>query len=114
MKLSDAGEFGLIEKLHTQLQARDGVLLGIGDDAAVLASLRVPVVTCDALIEGIHFRRDWTSARSLGRKAMAVNVSDIAAMGARPVAAFVTLGVSTALLESEGALHWLEELYAGF
>ena len=109
MSLSSLGEFGLINRLHSKLKTRPGVVLGIGDDAAVLEPLRAPVVTADALVEGVHFRRDWMTARQLGRKAMAVNISDLAAMGAVPRAAFVCLAVG----QGE-ELAWIEELYAGF
>ena len=71
-------------------------------------ALTAPVVTCDALVEGVHFRLDWTTARDLGWKAIAVNVSDIAAMGGRPVAAFVTL----ALPPGQG-VEFVDELYTG-
>ena len=114
MKLHDLGEFGLIERLQFGLAVRGGVRVGIGDDAAILDALQMPIVTTDALVENVHFRRDWTPPRSLGRKAMAVNVSDLAATGARPVAAFVTLALSTPLLKSGEALAWIDELYAGF
>ncbi|MBI3736084.1 thiamine-phosphate kinase [Candidatus Sumerlaeota bacterium] len=69
--------------------------LSIGDDAAHLRLLhgRDVLVTTDALIENVHFRREWTPPRDLGIKAMASNLSDLAAMGARPVAAFLSLGV---------------------
>lgn len=109
MSLAELGEFGLIDQLRTQVQQRAGVQVGIGDDAAVLRPLSSPVVTSDALVEGVHFRRDWTSPRALGRKALAVNVSDIAAMGGVPVAAFINLTVSRA---DDAA--WLQELYEGF
>lgn len=108
MDLRSLGEFGLISHLHAGLGTRAGVRLGIGDDAAVLDALACPLVTVDALVEGVHFRRDWTTPRALGRKAMAVNLSDLAASGARPVAAFVALA-----LPSEVALEWVEELYRG-
>lgn len=108
MNLSSLGEFGLIARLHTNLAQRSGVRLGIGDDAAVLESLAAPIVTCDALIESVHFRLDWTTLRALGWKAMAVNVSDIAAMGGAPVAAFITLA-----LPQNFAVEQIEELYAG-
>ena len=108
MNVSQRGEFGLIAHLNQSLTRRAGVAQGIGDDGAVLQSLAHPVVTVDALIEGVHFRRDWTSARSLGLKAMAVNLSDLAAMGARPVAAFIALA-----LPPDCDVAWVEELYAG-
>ncbi|RYG71952.1 thiamine-phosphate kinase [bacterium] len=109
MNLSELGEFGLIADLQNRLFTRTGVQLGIGDDAAVLSALQCPIVTCDALVEGIHFRRDWTTPRALGRKAMAVNISDLAAMGAEPVAAFVSLAAGP-----NDSVEWIRELYAGF
>lgn len=114
MKLGDLGEFGFITRHARQLQRRRGVTVGIGDDAAVLSALETPVVTCDALIENVHFRRDWTTPFFLGRKAMNVSVSDLAAKGARPVAAFVSLGLSSTLALEEDAVGWLDELYRGF
>lgn len=114
MTLYQLGEFGLIEHLRGRLKTRAGVLESIGDDAAILAPLYIPTVTCDALIEGVHFRRDWTTPFLLGRKAMSVNLSDLAASGATPVAAFVCLGVSAALSGEDGALDWLDALYDGF
>jgi len=86
LKLKDLGEFKLIDQIRRQAKAGAGVLRGIGDDAAVL---QIPerhtlLTSTDLLIEGIHFRREWTSCSDLGHKAVAVNVSDIAAMGASP------------------------------
>src|SRR5690606_40871022 len=67
-------------------------LLGPGDDAAVVAAPdgRVVVAT-DALVEGVHFRLDWSTPTHVGRKAVAVNLADIAAMGAVPMSVVVTL-----------------------
>ena len=108
MDVSKRGEFGLIAHLHRNLSTRAGTRLGIGDDGAVLEALAHPIVTTDALIENVHFRRDWTTAFDLGVKAMAVNLSDLAAMGAHPVAAFVSLA-----LPSDCQSEWISELYAG-
>ncbi len=108
MNVSQRGEFGLIAHLHQGLPTRDGTLLGIGDDAAVLDALKHPIVTTDALVENVHFRRDWTSAHDLGIKSMAVNLSDLAAMGAAPVAAFVSLA-----LPPDCQSEWITSLYAG-
>jgi thiamine-monophosphate kinase len=108
MNLRELGEFGLIRRLSSRLVQRGGVKLSIGDDAALLDALQAPLVTCDCLVEEVHFRRDWTSAHDLGFKAISVNVSDIAAMGGKPVAAFVSLALST-----RDELAWVEELYAG-
>lgn len=108
MNLASLGEFGLIGRLQNSLTQRPGVRVGIGDDAAVLESITSPVVTCDALIEGVHFRLDWTSPRDLGWKALAVNASDIAAMGGRPIAAFICLA-----LPQDTKVESIKELYAG-
>jgi thiamine-monophosphate kinase len=111
----DVGEFGLIDRLVAALPpearaAGGDVLVAAGDDCAVL---RVPagevqVVTTDALVEGIHFRLDWTDWESLGHRALAVNLSDIAAMGAVPTIAVVTLG-----LRGDERVADLEAMYRG-
>src|SRR6187200_1103264 len=102
MRLDQIGEFGLIERIAARFAAapltRPGVgevSLGIGDDAALLdiPSDRSLVSTVDTLIEEVHFRRDWTGPEDLGWKSLAVNVSDIAAMGAEPLAAFLSLAL---------------------
>jgi thiamine-monophosphate kinase len=110
MSLSNRNEFNLIERWAEILPApRPKVLLGIGDDAACLADLKAPVFSCDALIENVHFRTDWMTPRQLGWKSLAVNISDMAAMGALPVAVTVSLA-----LPPQTATDWVEELYRGF
>jgi thiamine-monophosphate kinase len=94
MKLSRLGEFGLIQRIsHKQLVGR-GVRIGIGDDAAwVENSAGSSLVTADLLIEGVHFNLKWTSLIDLGFKSLAVNLSDIAAMGGTPAYAVLSLGI---------------------
>jgi len=86
-------EFELIQWFRQQAESPSGrVAVGIGDDAAVLRSGQASlVVTCDVLMDGVHFRTSETSLRQIGRKTLAVNLSDLAAMAARPVAALVGL-----------------------
>ena len=117
--VSEVGEFGLIDRMHAVLgdaaSARD-LIAGIGDDAAVYrvgaagsdGPRRVHVVTTDAMVEGVHFDRTYVPLRALGWKAIASNVSDVAAMNARPRFATVALGLPNNL-SVEGA----EALYTG-
>jgi thiamine-monophosphate kinase len=89
MRLRDLGEFELIDRIQRlaeEVQGKD-VVLGIGDDAALLRPRRGEdlVVTSDAMIEGTHFRWDGETPRMLGRRALAANLSDLAAMGSRPI-----------------------------
>lgn len=113
MRLSDiGGEFGFIDHIRATFAATkaDGLAVPLGDDAAVLdvPPDRQVVVTTDGLIEGVHFRRDWSDPYSIGWKAAAVNLSDIAAMGADPTFAFVSLA-----LPADETVEWLERLYDG-
>ncbi len=106
------GEFGLIRRVTEGTPQPSTTLLGPGDDAAVVAAPdgRV-VVTTDALVEGVHFRLDWSTPTQVGRKAVAVNLADIAAMGAVPTSVVVALAcpgdtpaaVVTELLEGMAA-----------
>lgn len=100
MNISDLGEQALIARVRARTPPTpDWVLTGMGDDAAVLQPARgmVDVVTTDALVEGVHFRRDWTTPVDIGHRALAVNLSDLAAMGATPRALLLSLALPAAL-----------------
>ena len=106
------GETGLIKRLRMVYAGASGggPALAIGDDAAVLdvpSGLQV-VVTTDLLTEGVHFRRDWSDAYSIGWKAAAANLSDLAAMGADPTFTFVSLA-----LPPDETVEGVERLYDG-
>ena len=101
MRLSELGEQGLLDELE-----RRGLARGIEHDAAQLEGGLV--VTQDAMVEDVHFRLDWTAHKELGYKAAAVNLSDLAASGAEPLALLVTLGAP-----GETQLEDVLDLYAG-
>lgn len=109
------GESALIDRIAQQTRdlsplAYITVVEGIGDDAAVLqAGGQTILWTADMLIEGVHFRLDWIDARSLGWKSLAVNLSDIAAMGGEPIGALLSMA-----LPPDHTADWLGELMAGF
>ncbi len=114
--VSEVGEFGLIARMravldaHREETAPEDVLSGIADDAAVyrVGEGRVHVLTTDALVEGIHFDRAFMPMEHLGVKALAVNVSDVAAMNARPRYATLALG-----LPQHVYVEHVEQLYRG-
>lgn len=112
MRIRQIGEFGLIGRIRTMLegQAATGVVRGIGDDVAVLdtAGPEYLLATCDTQIEGIHFTREAMTPYRLGRKVVAINVSDIAAMGGTPKWALVSLSIP-----GETEVAFVEELYRG-
>ncbi len=115
MKVSDLGEFGLIERLAEALAYQgsaafaDRLAVGIGDDAAVWrADGSAIVATTDSLVADVHFLPDRTPWRDLGWKAIAVNVSDVAAMGGTPEFALVTLA-----LPGDAESEDIDELYRG-
>jgi thiamine-monophosphate kinase len=107
--IADVGEFGLIASFAARLPQSEATLVGIGDDAAVLA---VPdgrvVATTDLLVEGRHFRRDWSGPVDIGAKSAAQSLADVAAMGASPVALLV--GLAAPATES---VAWAQDLVSG-
>ena len=114
MRLRDVGEFGLIARIARRA-GRDGgggaVRIGIGDDAAVLRLRRGEdvAVTTDAAVEGVHFRWRTTPARLVGRRALRAAVSDLSAMGARPLGVTLSLTAppSLPLASIEGCIGGL-------
>ncbi|MBN1503934.1 MAG: thiamine-phosphate kinase [Candidatus Eisenbacteria bacterium] len=99
--VSRIGEFGLIERILSKFAIRDkrSVLVGPGDDAAVIAcgeGLRL-VLTTDMLVEGTHFRLEWSCPEAVGFKAVTANMSDVAAMGGAPVGIVVSLGIPASI-----------------
>ena len=103
-------EFGLIGKFARMTKTGTNVLAGIGDDAAVLKSKTkgfYDLFTCDAIVEDVHFKLA-DGARKIGYKAVAVNVSDIAAMGGIPGTAVVAAGISKNI-----SMKFCEEVYSG-
>ncbi|MBI2907268.1 MAG: thiamine-phosphate kinase [Chloroflexi bacterium] len=114
MKISELGEFGLIERVAKVIAAagvgstRD-VILGIGDDAAAWRRRSgLELATTDTLVQGVHFDIPPATWRELGWKALAVNISDLAAMGGAPEYALVTLGLPVSV-----EVEWVVQLYEG-
>ena len=106
------GEFELLARVRERLPPPGPrVRLGSGDDAAIVVPDGATATSVDALIDGVHFRRDWISLAQVGHKALAVALSDLAAMGAEPGEAYVVLGVPTDL-DEDGCLELLDGLAA--
>jgi thiamine-monophosphate kinase len=111
--VADLGEFGLIARITAGRELPPSTLLGPGDDAAVLVAAdgRV-VVTTDVLVEGVHFRLDWSTPHQVGRKSVAANLADVSAMGAVPTALVVGLALpgSTPISTVDGLMAgmWAE------
>lgn len=109
MSVAETGEFGLIERVTARLGSGPTTILGPGDDAAIVAASDGRVVaSTDVLVEGRHFRRDWSTAVDIGHRAAAANLADIAAMGASPTALLVALCAPPEL-----SVRWAEELADG-
>ena len=110
MQLSKIGEFGLIKLLQTKCAAcSNDVLAGIGDDAAVVKVIGNKfLITSDMMLEGVHFDLSFTTFYQLGYKFMAINISDILAMGGNPKHFLISLGIPETYKLSD-----IEELYSG-
>jgi thiamine-monophosphate kinase len=101
-RLYDLGEFGFIARVRRLVASRDDVEVGIGDDCAVArVGRRRLLLTTDALVEGVHFRRSWDQPAGLGRRAFTVNASDVAAMGGRPRYALLSLAAPKTALSDD-------------
>lgn len=112
MMVREIGEFALLARLQRRLSPADAlpVVRGIGDDCAVLrpADGHDLLVTTDTQEEGVHFRRDWSTPQDIGWRCLAVNVSDIAAMGGALLGAVVALSLPGTL-----AVAFVEAMYDG-
>lgn len=111
MKLKEIGEFGLIDRISPQfLRNLPAQMVGIGDDCAVIPFNKEEslLITTDMLIEDSHFLRDKIPPEDLGYKSLAVNLSDIAAMGGIPSDAFLSIGIP-----AEIEVEWLDLFFKG-
>lgn len=120
LTLRQVGEFAVIDRLVAHRRQPEDVVVGPGDDAAVLhAGAGNIVMSTDMLVQGKHFRFDWSSPHDVGRKAIAQNAADIEAMGARPTAFVVAFGAcpDTAVSEveelTEGMWQEANSIHAG-
>jgi thiamine-monophosphate kinase len=118
--LTGQGELALLKEIRARSHRTSsaGIRLGIGDDCALLAPRKGEeiAVTTDLSIAGRHFRLDWHQPESVGHRALARGLSDLAAMGARPVAAFLSLGLPRELTLSAGqrnARSWVQRFLDG-
>jgi thiamine-monophosphate kinase len=116
VRVSDIGERALIQRITARLAMPGWVVVGPGDDAAVVEPERgsLEVLTIDTLVEGVHFDRRFCPPDAIGHKALAVNLSDLAAMGASPRAALLSLALPSALpvADVDGMLDGLLALAA--
>jgi len=107
MKIRDIGEFGLIDLITKKNKNKD-VLVGIGDDAAVIKTKGFQVLTTDCLVEGDHFNKNWFTPKQIGMKSIEVNISDVGAMGGIPKYVLVSLALPRNL-----DVSFVKEMYHG-
>jgi thiamine-monophosphate kinase len=111
-----AAELDLLRQIRSRVRNRAGVALGIGDDCALLRVRRGEelAVTTDLSIDGRHFRIGWHHPEAIGHRTLARGLSDLAAMGARPLAAFISLGLPKNLVKAtRGGSSWVSRFYDG-
>jgi thiamine-monophosphate kinase len=110
------GELGLIEQIRRDFSAGSkAVTLGIGDDCAILRPLAgcEVLVTTDFTLEGRHFRRDLHPPESVGHRCLARGLSDLAAMGSTPLAAFLSLALPGTMLAESAGRDWIAHFFSG-
>jgi thiamine-monophosphate kinase len=113
--LRELGEFGLIRRLTQHLAGAEGLKQGIGDDCAVLSfGDKTLLVTCDLSVEDVHFQRNCPDTKGIGYKVTAAAISDIAAMGGKPLYVFTSLAfpVSTPVELVDGIYGGIEQAVA--
>jgi thiamine-monophosphate kinase len=111
MDLKDIGEFGFIDRIKPETLVRpEGVIKGIGDDCSVFRTRGdlVALLTTDMLVEGVHFQRERIPPYTLGRKSIAINLSDIAAMGGNPREALISIAIPETV-----PVEYLDSVYEG-
>jgi thiamine-monophosphate kinase len=108
--LRDIGEFGLIERIRGKIKPARQLLKGIGDDAAVIkfSRDRYLLLTCDMLVEDVHFNCNSATPYQIGWKALGASISDIASMGGLPREALISLGLPPGL-----TVRFIDRLYSG-
>ncbi len=114
--MGQTGELALIQQLRNRTgRARGAVRLGIGDDCAILRPTpgHELLVTTDFTLEGRHFRRDWHPAASVGHRCLARGLSDIAAMGGKPIACFLSLALPGRFSQTATGKRWISGFFDG-
>lgn len=106
--VADLGEFGLLSEVHKILNpSHPDILVGLGDDAAIVLPPKAPIVmTTDAMVEDVHFKQQWTTPQCIAQKALGSALSDLASKCAKPAYAMITFG-----LPGETPLNWVYGFY---